>query len=94
MYWQIRGAVLSYTHQKKKQSKYKRENHSIHSIYKCYMKRMKSKEGQRWFHWDSRLLVYQYETVTGIVFPARKTWYGDYKKVFSLYNIRAYAQSD
>ena len=32
MYWQIRGAVLLYTHQKKKQSKYKRENHSIHSI--------------------------------------------------------------
>lgn len=68
------GSAIIYS-SKEKQSKYKRENHSIHSIYKCYMKRMKSKEGQRWFHWESRLLVYQYETVTGIVFPARKTWY-------------------
>ena len=48
------------------------------------MKRMKIKERFGWFHWE-RIYNFINIRVTGIAFPARKTWYGDYIKVFSLY---------
>ena len=48
------------------------------------MKRMKIKERFWWFHWERSYNLINIR-VTGIAFPARKTWYGDYIKIFSLY---------
>lgn len=72
-----KGSAIIYSSKenRRKNEKNKRENHSIHSIYKCYMEGMKLKERYRWFRWESRYHNYQYESVTGIGFPARKTWY-------------------